>query len=73
MSVFRNRILGKNVPDVPTTASFKDYRAVKEIPLVRIGVYPSGLSYDEPIVAPDGGLFMPTGRGQWGQLYAVGR
>jgi hypothetical protein len=74
MSVLRDRIMGSKVPQVPQSAStVKDYGAPTEIPLVRVSVYTNGVGYDEPIIAPDGGLYMPTGRGQWGQLYAVGR
>ena len=74
MSTLRDRICGKNVPAVPTQATIaKDYGAPKEIPLVRIQIYPNGIGYDEPIIAADGDPIMPTGRGQWGQLYAVGR
>lgn len=74
MSTLRDRICGKNVPGVPMPATgFKDYGAAKEIPLVRIAVYPQGVSYDEPIITSDGAVHMPTGPGQWGQLYAAGR
>lgn len=73
MSMLRDRIFGKKVPEVPTSASYKDYGPIKEIPLVRIQIYGNGIGYDEPIVASDGGLYMPTGPGQWGQLYKAGR
>ena len=73
MSALRDRIQGKGVPAVAEPGFMKDYGPIKEIPLVRISVYPNGLAYDEPIVTPDGGLLMPTGPGQWGQLYAAGR
>lgn len=74
MSVLRNRILGQGVPTVPTSASVaKDYGAPTEIPLTRVQVYPNGFAYDEPMVTSDGAPISPTGLGQWGQLYAVGR
>jgi hypothetical protein len=74
MSTLRDRIVGEDVPGTPTSAStMKDYGSAKQIPLTRIQVRPNGYAYDEPMVASDGAPISPTGLGQWGQLYAVGR
>ena len=74
MSTLRDRIWGKK-GTAPTSelVSGKDYGPVKEIPLARVMIHANGISYDEPIVAPDGGIYLPTAPGQWGQLYAAGR
>lgn len=81
MSTLRNRIHWLLTPQQRVKASsvptlepgMKDYGAVKQTPLVRISIYPNGIAYDEPLVTSDGSPVTPTGRGQWGQLYAAGR
>jgi hypothetical protein len=83
MSTFSNRIKWLGQPDNQTstpdqvaytpTADYKDYGAVKEIPLSRVQVSGGILGYDEPLLTADGAVVTSTGPGQWGQLYRAGR
>lgn len=59
--------------DNAEVANYKDYGAVKEIPLSRVTVNGHILGYDEPLLTADGAVVSSTGNGQWGQLYAAGR
>lgn len=78
MSALTDRIFGlhnetpSNVPTLPTDG--KDYRAVRQTPLVRIQTqHPGVIAYDEPLITSDGAPVPATAPGQWGQLYAAGR
>lgn len=47
-------------------------------PLVRVGIFPGVVSYEDeqPLITPDGGIIPETpmpGSGQWAQLYRAGR
>jgi hypothetical protein len=46
-----------------------------ETPLTHIIIYPGIIAYEDttPLIASDGAPITATGKGQWGQLYAVGR
>ena len=53
---------------------YKNYGAVKSIPLTRVQIFPNGiLTYDEPIISTNGAPISSTGPYTWGQLYAAGR
>jgi hypothetical protein len=77
MSVLSDRIRWLHNPQTANsdvvTASYKDYGAIKAIPLARIQIHPGVVAYDEPLITADGAPVSNTGFGSWGQLYAVGR
>jgi hypothetical protein len=78
MSTLTDRICWLHRPQAQTIPdaggpSYKDYGAVKAIPLTRVAIHPGVLSYDEPLIASDGAPITATGSGTWGQLYAVGK
>lgn len=79
MSTLMNRIGWLNqqtslqVTDNAEVSNYKDYGAVKEIPLARVQVAGNILGYDEPLLTADGAVVSNTGGGTWGQLYRAGR
>lgn len=79
MSTLTNRISWLNdrqsmsLLDNSEVANYKDYGAVKEIPLSRVVVVGNNLGYDEPLLTADGAVVSATAPGQWGQLYRAGR
>jgi len=80
VSTFSDRIKWLHQPDAQvafdgaTSAQYKDYGAVKEIPLTAIGIYPGVVGYDDnPLIAADGAPISSTGPGQWSQIYRAGR
>ncbi len=46
-----------------------------EIPLSHVLIFPGIIAYEDttPLIASDGAPITATGKGTWGQLYAVGR
>lgn len=54
-------------------SNYKDYGAVKEIPLSRVQVSGGILGYDEPLLTADGAVVPSTGSGTWGQLFRAGK
>lgn len=74
MSVLRDRVSWAG-PSYPNLRHIATYGTVEEIPLVRIGIYPGVITYEDtyPLIPPDGAPIMATGKGTWGQLYRVGR
>ena len=87
MSTFLDRILfngrrdstgahvEKPVAPNPDLAFKESYGAVTMHPLVRIGIYPGVVSYedDQPLIAPDGGILPEGPKDNWSQLYRAGR
>jgi len=53
--------------------SYKNYGAVKAIPLAPVQVNGGIIGYSEPLVTADGAPVSSTGPGAWGQLYRVGK
>lgn len=51
----------------------KDYGNIKAVPTQRIRIYPGVIAYEDlqPLIAADGAPIAATGKGTWGQLYAV--
>jgi len=76
MSTLSDRMMWKHTPnqypDKRITGNFAD---IREAPLVRIGIYPGYMSYEDmdPLYTADGAGVTATGRGTWGQLYRAGK
>jgi len=65
-----------NTSTVPASRpAVASYGAVKQIPLVRIGIYDGVVSYEnqQPLNDPKGLLIPEDQPGRWGQLYRAGR
>lgn len=77
MGALKERIQGSPIGPLPITdLRVKGiYNAPEVTPLVRIGIYPGVVSYEEqqPLLTPDGGIVPENPKGQWSQLYAAGR
>ena len=69
------RIVGVGTVEPQQTVVGKDYQNVKQIPLMRIQIFPGTVLVDElqPLITADGAPVAATGKGTWGQLYAAGR
>lgn len=79
MSTLSNRIGWLNqqqslaITSNAEVSNYKDYGAVKEIPLSRVQVQGGILGYDEPLLTADGAVVDSTGPGSWGQLFRAGK
>lgn len=74
MSVLTDRMSWRS-STYPDKREVAQYGHITQVPLMRIGIYPGVISYEDmdPLTAPDGALIAATGRGQWGQLYRAGK
>jgi hypothetical protein len=68
-------VLPQDVTPVSSDKRGEIFGAMLSIPLVRIRIYPGAIGYQDldPLVTSDGAPVTATGKGQWAQLYAVGR
>lgn len=76
MTPLKSRIYQQPFLETPThLVSGKDYGDIKEVPTQRIRIYPGVILYEDlqPLIAADGAPIAATGKGTWGQLYAIGR
>ncbi len=74
MSTLRDRVSWA-MPEYPSKRQVANYANITEVPLMRIGIYPGIITYEDtyPLIAEDGAPIAATGKGTWGQLYRVGR
>jgi hypothetical protein len=77
MAPLKHRIAHQGVPN-RSHGTLRDvgiYHTPEEIPLMRIQIYPGVITYEDAqaLVTSDGAPVMATGKGTFGQLYAVGR
>jgi hypothetical protein len=68
------RIITVGTIEPQLTVVGKDYQDVKQIPLMRIRIFPGMLAVEDtqPLITADGAPVAATGAGTWGQLYAAG-
>jgi len=71
----KSRIYQQTQLSSPVTVIDKNYGDIRQVPTIRIQVRPGVVMYEDlqPLIAADGAPIAATGKGTWGQLYAVGR
>lgn len=74
MSTLSDRMMWQS-PVYPTKRHVANFANITEAPVMRIGIFPGYISYDdlEPLYTADGAGVTATGRGTWGQLYRAGK
>lgn len=75
MTPLKSRIYQVGQTSTPVTVIAKNYGDIKAVPLMHIRIQPGVILYEDlqPLIAADGAPVAATGKGTWGQLYAVGR
>lgn len=75
MTPLKSRIYQQPFLEPPTQmVGGKNYGNIKAVPTMRIRIYPGVVLYEDlqPLISADGAPIAATGKGTWGQLYAVG-